>query len=59
MINANFYIAWFPVIWTNQSALDFTPLDLFIPTATQLLWEAPCQAVITVQKLFDHIYPPK
>ena len=30
-------------------------VDLFIPTPTQLLWEAFSLAVITVQRLFVHI----
>ena len=38
----SFYIAQYPVRWTVQSALHFSPplADLFIPTPTRLLREA-------------------
>ena len=38
----SFYIAQYPVRWTDQSALHFLPslADLFIPTPTRLLREA-------------------
>ena len=51
------YIVQYPVCWTIQSGLHFTPLaDLFIPTPTQLLWEAFSHTAITARRLFIHIF---
>ena len=45
-----FYIAQYPVRWTAQSALHFTPLtDLFIPTPSILATQQFCA------KIFIHI----
>ena len=50
-----FYIAWYPVRRSAQSVLvHFTPLaDLFIPTPTQLLWEAFWAAITRYSLLFQ------
>ena len=48
--NVRFYIAQYPVRWTAQNGLHFTPLaELFIPTPTRLLWEEISHAAITLE----------